>query len=299
MPARAFAEQRVLRVQFHAELEVLGRLAVLADAQVAGRDAFDRAIVVVQHFGGRKAREDFDAERFGLLTQPARDVREADHVVAVVLEVIRQRPDRHALRAGFGQEQELVFGHVHRERRAFFLPVRDQFGDRARVHHRARQDMRPDLRAFFQYAHADLDAFLRRQLLQADRRGQAGRAAADDHDVVFHRLARAVLLNETYVCHDAMPFLELVFTQRQHSFVVLRADDGCLKRNGVAAGHDRQRTERWRSSSRRTICPRHASQRLPAGHVQIASPPARCQPASGRTRRQQTPHSDRFWRLRA
>ncbi|CAB3730136.1 hypothetical protein LMG27174_05714 [Paraburkholderia rhynchosiae] len=57
--------------------------------------------------------------------------------------------------------------------------------------------MRPDLRAFFQYADAKLDALVRRQLLQADRRGQASRAAADDHDVVFHRLARAVLLNET------------------------------------------------------------------------------------------------------
>jgi hypothetical protein len=46
--------------------------------------------------------------------------------------------------------------------------------------------MRPDLRAFFQHAHAKLDALFRRQLLQADRRGQASRAAADDHHVVFH-----------------------------------------------------------------------------------------------------------------
>ncbi|CAB3810847.1 hypothetical protein LMG27177_07524 [Paraburkholderia fynbosensis] len=205
--ARAFAEQRVLRVQFHAELEVFGRLAVLADAEVAGGHALHRAIVVVQHFGRRKAREDFDAERFGHCPKPARDVREADHVVAVIFEVVRQRPGRHALRAGFRQEQEAVFGHVDRQRRALFLPVRHQFGDRARVHHRARQDMRPDLRALFQYAHAQLDAFFSRQLFQADRRGQASRAAADDHHVVFHRLAGAVLLNETCVCHDVMPFL--------------------------------------------------------------------------------------------
>ncbi len=78
MPARAFAEQRVLRVQFHAELEVLGRLAVLADAEIAGRDAFDRAVVVVQDFSGRKARENLDAQRLGLLTQPARHIGEAE-----------------------------------------------------------------------------------------------------------------------------------------------------------------------------------------------------------------------------
>ena len=67
MAARAFREERVLRVQLHAELEVVGRLAVLSDAHVARRDAFDRAVVVIQHLGGRKAREDLDAERFGLL----------------------------------------------------------------------------------------------------------------------------------------------------------------------------------------------------------------------------------------
>ena len=53
--AATFGEQRVLRVQFHAELEVLGRLAVLAHAHVAGRDALHGAVVVVQDLGGREA----------------------------------------------------------------------------------------------------------------------------------------------------------------------------------------------------------------------------------------------------
>ena len=39
------------------------------------------------------------------------------------------------------------------------------------------------------------------QLLQADRRRQAGRAAADDDDVVFHRFARAVLGEDFFVGH--------------------------------------------------------------------------------------------------
>ena len=42
------------------------RLAILADAHVAGGDAGNRAVVVVKHFGRGKARIDFDAERLGL-----------------------------------------------------------------------------------------------------------------------------------------------------------------------------------------------------------------------------------------
>jgi len=63
----------------------------------------------------------------------------------------------------------------------------------ARIHHRAGQDVGADLAAFFQHADVHVLAFFGRQLLEADRRRQAGRAAANDHDVVFHRLARAVL----------------------------------------------------------------------------------------------------------
>ena len=44
-------------MQLHAALEGVGRLAVLVDAHVAGRDAFHAAFVVVQNFGGGEARE--------------------------------------------------------------------------------------------------------------------------------------------------------------------------------------------------------------------------------------------------
>ncbi|MGF6806023.1 hypothetical protein OKW30_001149 [Paraburkholderia sp. Clong3] len=57
--------------------------------------------------------------------------------------------------------------------------------------------MGPDLRAFFEYAHANVSASFGGALLQANGRRQARRAAADDDDVILHRLARAVLLNET------------------------------------------------------------------------------------------------------
>ena len=51
---------------------------------------------------------------------------------------------------------------------------REQFGQRARVHHRARQDVRAGLRAFFEHDHRHFLACGRGQLLQPDRRGQAG-----------------------------------------------------------------------------------------------------------------------------
>ena len=60
--ARAFGEQSVFGAQFHAAREVVLRLAVLADAHVAGGDAGDRAILVVKHFRRGKARIDLDAE---------------------------------------------------------------------------------------------------------------------------------------------------------------------------------------------------------------------------------------------
>ena len=194
--ARAFGEQHVLRVQFHAELEVGRGLAVLADAQVAGDDAAHRTTLVVQHLRGREAGEDLDPERLGLLPHPARDVGEADDVVAVVLEDRRQHPVRRAPRRRLGQEQEPVLGHRHVQRRALLLPVGNQFGQAARVHHRARQDVRADLRTLLEHADADVLALLGRELLQADRRGESRGPGADDDHVVLHRFARAELFDE-------------------------------------------------------------------------------------------------------
>ncbi len=199
--ARAFGEDRVLRVQLHAELEVVGRLAVLADAEVAGGHALDRAVLVVQHLGGREAREDLHAQRLGLLAEPAHEVRQADDVVAFVMEALGQQRRRRAARAGLVQEQELVLGDRLVQRRAQFLPVRQQFVQRARVHDRARQDVGAGLRALFQHADIDFAAIVLRQLFQADGGRQAGGTAADDDDVVFHGFAGAELLHELLLVH--------------------------------------------------------------------------------------------------
>ena len=108
-----------------------------------------------------------------------------------------------AVRAGLGQEQEAVVGDRLVQRRAVFLPVGNQLVERARVHDRAGQDVRAGLRALLEHARPRLLALLGGELLQADRRGQAGRAAADDDDVVFHRFARAVLGEDFFGVMDA------------------------------------------------------------------------------------------------
>ena len=194
--ARALGEDRVLGVQLHAELEVAGRLAFLAQPLVAGGHALHGAGLVVQHLGGRKAGEHVNAQRLGLLAEPAHQVAEAGDVVAVVLEAVRQQEVGRGFRAALGEEEEAVGGDRLRERRAALLPVGEQLGQSARVDHRAAQDVRAGLGALLEHRHRQLRAAFGGQLLEADRRGQAGRAGADDHDVDLHRFAGAELLEE-------------------------------------------------------------------------------------------------------
>ena len=86
------------------------RLAVLADAHVAGGDAGHRAALVVQHLGGGKARIDFDAQRLGLGREPAADVAERDDEVAVVRHQRRHQEIRQPQRRRLAEPVEAVVG---------------------------------------------------------------------------------------------------------------------------------------------------------------------------------------------
>src|SRR4051794_37314793 len=81
--ARALREQRVFRAQLHAAREAVLRLAVATDAHVARCDTCYRA-VLIEHLGGRKARVDLNAERFGLGGEPAAHFAERYDEVAVI-----------------------------------------------------------------------------------------------------------------------------------------------------------------------------------------------------------------------
>jgi hypothetical protein len=185
--ARAFGKQRVFAEQLHAAgIGILVR-AVLGDAHVAGGDAPHRALVVIEHFGSRKARIDLDAERFRLRRQPAADVAERADVAVVVVHQRRHDEVRQPERADLGEPVEAIVLDLGRERAVRILtPVRDQLVQRDRIDHRTRQDVRADFGTLFDHDHAEIGI----ELLEPDGRGKAGRAGADDHDVEFHGFAR-------------------------------------------------------------------------------------------------------------
>src|SRR5215510_9968057 len=72
--ARAFSEQCVFGPELDAARERSLRVAILADAHVAGGNAGDHTILRIEHLGCRKARKDLDTERLGLGGKPAADV---------------------------------------------------------------------------------------------------------------------------------------------------------------------------------------------------------------------------------
>jgi len=150
MTTRAFGKEGVFGMQFHTELKCRSRLTMTIHAHVAGGNTLDRAVVVIQDFGGRKAGEDFDAERFGLLTEPARDIGQRHDVIAVILETGWQCPGRCLEGFAGAEKKEAIFGHRCIERCAAFFPVGEQFADRLRVHHRAVLGYGHRLRCLFQ-----------------------------------------------------------------------------------------------------------------------------------------------------
>jgi hypothetical protein len=97
----------------------------------------------------------------------------------------RHQKIRQAQRAGGGQPIEAVVGHRGLDRRVLAAPVGQQPVEADGIDHRTGQDVGADLGALLDHH----DRRLGRDLLQADRRREAGRARADDHHVKFHRLA--------------------------------------------------------------------------------------------------------------
>ena len=109
--------------------------------------------------------------------------------IAVVVHEARQRPRRMRYDLSCGENEEAILGDGRVERRALRLPIGQELVECPRVDDGAGEYVRADLRALLEDADGDFVARLRRELLQTDRRREAGGAAADDHDVVFHGFA--------------------------------------------------------------------------------------------------------------
>ena len=184
--AATFGKQGLLRPKLHAGLETVGRLAVFTHAHIAGCNAFNRTVFVIQHFGGGEARIDFHAHIFCLLRQPAHDFAQADDIVAMIVEI---RGNRQIERFFLRQEQHFVLRYRARQRRAFLFPVGNQLIQRNRINDRARQRMRARLRTLLHHANADFTPVFFGKLLEFDSGGQTRWACADNHDIVLHTVA--------------------------------------------------------------------------------------------------------------
>ena len=80
-------------------------------------------MLVTQDVGRGKARENFHAQIFGLLREPAHDIAERDNVIAVVLKAAGQHPVGYGGRALLGQEEEAIFRDGRQQRGTFGFPV--------------------------------------------------------------------------------------------------------------------------------------------------------------------------------
>ena len=187
--ATAFGKQGVGGVQRHARLMGRAGHPFAGQADVPGGHAHHGAGLVVQHLGTGKARVDLDPQGLGLLAEPAHHVAETHDVVAIVGQAIRQQGMGNLAAAALLEQEYLVFPDGGVQRCAQGLPVGQEFFEGPRVHHRARQDVGPHFGALLDHADGDLAPGGGRLLLEPDRRRQPRRAAADDHNIVFHRIA--------------------------------------------------------------------------------------------------------------
>lgn len=183
----------------HAELEVRSRLAFLGDAEIAGRHALDGAGLVVGASAAAKPGK-IDTERLGLLGSAAHHVAQAHDDVAVVLEAIGRRKSGVCARAPVASRRgSAVLDHRLRSG-APRSRSGEQLGQRARIHDRARQDVRAGLGTLLEHDDRQLALLRGGELLSRIARA-AGRPGADDDNVVLHRLARAVL-GDDFFCGD-------------------------------------------------------------------------------------------------
>ena len=74
MAATTFGKNGLFANKLHAAHVIVCWLAIFANAHIASRDTAHRAICVIENFGSRKTRIDFNTKRFGLFAKPATEI---------------------------------------------------------------------------------------------------------------------------------------------------------------------------------------------------------------------------------
>ena len=160
-------------------------LALPAAPLVAGADAAHGAALDEQALRVG-LRQQHHAELLGALGHEAREPREREHVVALV--VHGRRDDRQARRARARHEVDGLVLDRPVARHVLERRAREQLEQRRRLHDGARELVRADGAALVDERDRHLAeplgdrGIVLEQLRQADRAGQPGRAAADDRD---------------------------------------------------------------------------------------------------------------------
>ena len=191
--ARALGDQHIFADELHPGLVIRLRLSLAIEPEHPCDNAAHRAIIAEHQIGAGKARIDLDPERLRLLRQPAADIAQRHRIIAVIAHEPRQQDVGDAQRPARAEHVEAVLRDLGIERRPALLPVGDELVERDRIDHRAGKNVRPDLGSLLEHADRDVGAGRRRELLETDRRREAGRPAADDHHVELHQLALDLL----------------------------------------------------------------------------------------------------------
>jgi hypothetical protein len=195
MAQRAFGDDRRLRHDVGTRLEVGERLAVAVAALVARAHTDDDAVLDEQLLR-RGLGQDVDAGLLGLVGEEAPQLRDGDHVVAVVAEVGRHRLQRQRLL--FRQQVDRVLVDLPQCGPLGLVHVREQLLHCRGPHVGAREQVRAGRLALLDHGHRYLAQLLRQlrlvlqQLRQPDRAGQPGGAAPHDRHADLDALVLGV-----------------------------------------------------------------------------------------------------------
>ena len=189
VPTTPLRKERVLGSNIVARLKRALLVALPVYPHVAGNYT-DHATVFDQGLARRESRKDIYTQCFGLFSEPARHVAEAQGVVAFIGHILGEQPMWNP-DAAFrrGQEVHVFRDHGIVEWRALGSHIGEQLIKRGRLEDCTRENMRANLRTLFDQAHHKFLFFLTSKLHEATSRREARGTSSDNQNISFKTLA--------------------------------------------------------------------------------------------------------------